>query len=267
MNNLKLFVFLPLISLMLSGCASSLFTLDNSGLVYKDYPLKVLTDSGQKVEFINSDWSLENWKEASSWTRKTGKNFKSNVHVDLDEDGDAELVKTFYSDLELVNKVNNAQIFFDLTPISKNKESTEMDFFLDNFVENNASNTAWLKSDRFTGAAISEKSYATKIIGRETFSFQGHDGVIGIVERADLNQLKLDSEHRSEIMAVMFLRVDDIHLEFTAKQNHPLKYPGIITALLVSKPKYFQEVKADFYSLIKQIEIDGEKLLVPGVKI
>ena len=262
------FYFLASISiLLLAGCASSPLSLKNEGLIHNEYPLKVSTKTGEKVEFVSADWMINNWKYDSvrkAWHRKMGSPFEGKVSIDLDDDGVVEVVKDYYLDLELTNTRNNAKIYVDLMPIPRSKKNLEMDFFLDNFVETNSSNVAWLETTRFSHNEVAEKSYATKIVEQKTFSGNGYDGIVSIVERADLNQLKLDPKHRSDTIAILFLRLDDAHKQIV-RNGKVERYPSVLTVFVVAKPKYFDGVKSDFYSLTKAIRLKGKQLNIPDL--
>lgn len=251
----------------LVGCASSPFSLDRGGLKHDEFPLAVTRNENDKFGFISDEWKIKNWKFDSTrkaWFRKRGDQFQGKISIDLNDDGSAEVVKDYYSDLELVNRRNNAKIFLDLMPIPLNKKHVEMDFFLDNFVETNSSNVAWLETTRFSHNEVAEKSYATKIVDQKTFAGNGYDGIVSIVERADLNQLKLDPKHRSDTIAILFLRLDDAHKQIV-RNGKVERYPSVLTVFVVAKPKYFDSVKSDFYSLTKAIRLKGKQLNIPDL--
>ena len=259
--------------LLISGCASSPFLLDQHGLKHKEYPLLVKTKNYEETGFINSNWMIKNWKYEPGfkvWSRKSGKQFEREISIDLDDDGYKEIVKHYYLDLELVNKKNDAKIYFDLMPIPKNKGTLDIGFFLDSYVERNSSNVSWFESDRFSLGSVSEKSYATHVLDKKTFSGDKYEGIVAVVERADLNQLKLNPDHRSDRILVMFIRSNDIHKETISKGNGKVKtkkYPGIISTVLVTKPKYFDEMKADFYLLTESIVLNSDALTIPDLAL
>ena len=265
-------ILLVTIAIFFSGCAVKNALFDETGLSYKDYDLKIPTENKTTALFINENWRVGNWaldNISKKWKRKTGPEYKGYVFEDLNDDGNEQTIKNFYSDLELVNKKNDARIIVDTRPIPKSKADTNMEVFLSNFAENTSGSVSWLTSHGYTDASVRERTYATKIISSKTFEIKTHDAVVAIIEQADLNQLKLDPNHRSRMIAVLLVRIDDFKKvkEYRGRMSWYEVYPGILVIVLRTKPQYFDKLQNDFYYFVNGIKLNGTSTNVPRLSL
>lgn len=247
-------------ALTLVGCTASLATLNSDGLKYDNNSISVQYTDKVNSRFINDFWQVENWTfstEFKKWNRKNGDKYKGIVKRDLDEDGTSEQVSSYYTELELRHVSNDAQIFVDLTILPKTKRNTHVEVFLSYFAENLSGQISWHREFNHERLLNEGRTYASKIITQRRAKIGGNDAIVATIELANLDQLKLDSSHRSMLVSVAMIKIDKVvdNTNGISKTR-----PAILSVVLQSRPDVHEECYQDYEYFLQQIKIDGASL-------
>jgi hypothetical protein len=250
----------------MAGCMRFV-KLDDKGLNYTNNDLKVAPSAKTPADFVGVDWQIGNWIYDGTykvWQRKYIEKYKREVRLDLNGDGKSEFIKKYNKDFELVHAVTEAKMQIDVAVLPRCKARTAMDVFLANFVETISGGFSWYAKKRYSGNKAKSRVFAVKLIDAQEFKIGDNDAIIASVELADPAQLKLDPNQRTGVITLLLVRVN----KFVFRSEDAFKtgknlYPAMLTVMLYAKPKYYDEMLPDFYTLIDSIKLNGEKLEVP----
>jgi hypothetical protein len=231
----------------------------------------VVPVTNDPADFVNVDWRTENWEYDEIykvWQKKLHEKYRGDVKADLDGDDEPETIKRYHYDLELSHLVTEANIQVDVTVLPQSKQRTRMDVFLANFIDNISGGRSWYEKYRYTGKTKVSRTYASKLIVSREFKIGENDAVLATIELADLNQLELDPDHRSGVITILLVRLNDyVFRPRTAYLFQKQAFPAILTVMLYSRPEHHAELKPDFYALTKAIRLNGKSLDVPALEI
>jgi hypothetical protein len=257
----KVYGFSMLFCIFNMGCNSaSLAIIDTAGLRYENVPISIDFTNQEKQSFINDNWLVENWQHGSGqWERKDGDEYRGVMLRDLDDDGNLEKEKVYFTELELRHQINDSKIYVDLAVLPNSKRNTKIDVFLSNFVEQLSGKTTWYKQSVYGKPENETRTYAAKIIEQQYLDKGNYSGILVTIELANLDQLKLDPNHRSEIVSVLLLRVDDYIGENVGYNDNGSyvfgdKRAAIFTTVLFSRPDDHLTSYKDFLSFIDSIK-------------
>ncbi|MBN2715549.1 MAG: hypothetical protein JXX14_06815 [Deltaproteobacteria bacterium] len=248
------------------GCGAPYATMQKTGLNYRDYRVGVVSISEYKPRFLESNWEVANWLERAAdktWQRKDIPLYKGPVFVDRYGAGDPRKVKNYYSELVLDHDGSLSTLTVDVTSASARERNISMDDIYQTFVDNMAAGEPWYAGKRFEKATVDKQAKIT-MLNSQVIRIMDFDAIIGYVDR---NEFDSDAPNADMRYAIFLLRLTDVGgtNRTESLQGEKEKIPAILSVILESEPEYFNSLVDDFYSLLKQLRINGKEFDVDYV--
>jgi hypothetical protein len=209
-----------------------------------------------------ANYMIENYygdcKEKKFFLR-TGPAYEGKISVDWNNDGTEVRFPAYFYDLKLHHIQNAGEIWVLSREIPPHLANTLVDVFLDNYVENLSGLNVEVSRTPFNYVKITERKNATKIISKQSTKIGKYPGIIATIEIANLNQLRLDPNHRSGMMRVLIAKIDgkiggtdgivDGHMVIM-----PPERAGKVLLVVgyYNTPQFFEQGLPDFDSLLKK---------------
>ncbi|MBN2524747.1 MAG: hypothetical protein JXR76_00035 [Deltaproteobacteria bacterium] len=256
--------------LLAAGCTSSLVTLDSSGLKYTRNNINIDFTNAESSRFIGDNWEVDNWEynnTSHKWKRKGGSKYKGTVEY-LDDDGDVINSEEYYTELTLRHRRNDSQIYVDLTIMQDSKSEIDVDVFLSNFVERLSGKTTWYKFSEYGHHFNDSRTYASKITRQQKIKIGSYDAILATIELANLEQLKLDENSRSEKVSVLLVKIPEFATDKVTSPANPkagieIQYElksAVLAVVLSARPVDHDSVYRDFVAFLEHINFNGVRL-------
>ncbi len=255
----KTVLWIELITL-LAGCSTTVFRRDGFFHLKSDFAIHF--DDPDNVVFINEDWRVENYTHGDdykSFNRKKGRAYYGTVYVDRDDNGTTEPEKVYFSDLELQHRHNNGAIWVTTQDMLEKHELVGLDVLLRNMTESLSGTENMVYIDALGSRTIETQRFATEILEIHRIQFGPYEAAIATISFANLDQLRLNKNHRSRLVRIAIAKIDgtvrkskrDSQGRVISSVDGPGKRLMIVG--YSNSPEYFEESLPDFERFLELI--------------
>lgn len=254
--------FLSLVALFTTSCVTqSMIKISDEGLVNSEAGIIIRYETNTE-HFSGKRWIVKNLTVSRDDPKLHGNlsgRYSVNLWFDLDSDGQSDLnfTKDRY-DLLLENQQYNSKISIQSIPHGPGANNLDLDVLALEMLEGLAYSRAHAYNFSKNTSVIG-RTYATKMISKKKFNFQGRPAIRMTIEIANVDQLKLNSKHRLEKLEIVIVKTGNLlkREEYSYKSGKKEKYnlPIFLYAIHAAVPRYFSKTEEDFADLLKRIEI------------
>jgi hypothetical protein len=236
------------------------------------YPPK----AGQQV--LGGDWRLDNliWDQNAGFVAKAGPEYRFFRETDQDGDGKISVEEQHEEaihDLRFVNARDGGVIWSKAHPLLFKDAAQDLDIALENYAQDLSGEGYYAAGNIFSAEIVKARKYVSFIVERGPIQIGPNLGVVATIELAETEQLRLDPNHRSSRLKVVFTKLAYQNpLDSKAVPGMPKRgikcgsdhcEQGI--ALLVlgyyNEAAHFAEHVGEFDGLVKRVALSPEALL------
>lgn len=238
-------------ALAASACASSSLSgsLRSDGYHHKLLPIQVSSLNDQAQSFVAPDWRLDNFKinERGAWEQKTGPGYSTPMTIDLRGDGElpdrstATDVPAF--DVLLKHSRHGAQLWMRTELLPEPYRERTLESLVAAYAEQ-LSGTAFVGVSVYPVSAGVSRGYAAKVVSAGPTKVGDRDAYEAVIEVANLDQLRLDPQHRSAIMHVVF--VESGYNVYQVDDRGRARGRAVIVLGYRATPASYEESHGDF---------------------
>jgi len=153
-------------------------------------------------KFLPDDWMLDNFAYDSSrgaWLEKTGEQYRAQRR--LDENGDGTISRSERKsenifDLRFINTRDNAVIWVKVHPLEPAYAGRDLDVILENYTSGLEGAGLFEQSTLFGLEVNRARHFTTFTVKKEATTLGPLPAIVGVLEIADVEKLRLDSAHR-----------------------------------------------------------------------
>jgi hypothetical protein len=254
---------------------------ETDGLHYESGPIAVRFAVPEKREFIDAEWSVDNWKylEGSPSTgsdvaeaigrnvckppcfeRKTNRSYLGTLRVDMDNDGHLEKYPTFFTDLELRHAETEGRIWVLMRELPAHRAAVNVDVLVDNYAEN-LSFEEYSRTGPYDAWGDQSRAYAAQVVSRESVMFGPYEAILATIELANVAQLQLDPKSRMGFIRVLIARVPGFSTN-VIPMHKPYMVPRSNVGLLIvgyfASSAYFEKGLFDFDAFLGRFTVEGQ---------
>jgi hypothetical protein len=250
-------------SLAVWGCGSPPGSVAPGGYQSGLYPFQVAAAAAPSdaaaAGLMPQGWKLDNFYGAPVPDRpKQGESYKTQVSFDDDGDGkkDGENEEYLF-ELRFESLSDDGVIWVRNIPVSQDLRQMQLPVLMTSFVESLAGGeyeSVELEANR---RVTVEKRYASMLVASQPCQLAGLECVLGTIELADVDQLKLSPQHRSRKLEVLIART-----RFTYVSAMNGAYPVYLVAGYSNRPAQFDAGAPAFRDLLDRIVINKRHHLV-----
>jgi hypothetical protein len=258
------------------ACASS-SAFEEGGYRQKVFGYGVRYGEPSKKVVLGKEWQLDNFRysyEMQGLAEKTGDDYVAERVQDLNRDGTIGLGERWSEpiyDLKLVSKTNNGVIWTKAHPILPEDSEQSLDVILDGYADSLAGAGLFAQGNLFSIARPSVRNFTTFLGSRVVGKVGDHEALIGTIQIAEVDKLKLDPTHRSGIVKLALLKLRYFTpIDSAARSSYPIVVHGgrpchARVGLLVigyhNTPRYFADGEKDFDDLLARVTFPDAKPL------
>ncbi len=265
------------VSCMSIEVAKSRVSFVESGLVHDNNAYEIKFSKASKLQFINSDWIIDNWYlekgEAKTPQRRIGPKHKGVVYMDLSGNGVLSEEKTYFYDLELKNRKTSGSIWVNSFGLPSRMNKTLLDVFLQNYAESISGSDFWLSRGVIGKRPAQEtKTYATQVVEKRNISFGPYKALIATISIANIDQLRMDPNHRHGTIRIMIMRIRGPYEHKTKSVvqgvtiHRKTKHEnGFLVIGYFNSPAYYETNLQDYYRFLGQFRFNGKRAIDPEV--
>ncbi len=283
----KTYTLVALLALASVGCAvptPGAFT--PAGFQHGDYALQVRAQADGAI--MPESWVLDNYYEetttAPSSTTPTaptaassggadapkltttttlklkdGPEYWASYYIDFDGDGNAdkEWWDAAYA-LRYIHRETNGAIWLRAFPVSTRTGEKSLKALVENYVNGISGagyDVVWVAWDTAV-VSSAERTYASKIASGGAGTLGAQEMYEAIVDVANLDQLRLDPNHRYRRLHIVLARTPFTR-EF-GPTSQTVALPVLALAVHANTPDDFDKTQADFISMLSRIAMNGQ---------
>jgi hypothetical protein len=204
-------------------------------------------------------WKLDNFYGTPLPDRpKDGASYKAQLAFDEDGDGRQDASKEEYLfELRFESLTDEGAIWIRNIPVSRDMRMMRLPVLMTSFVESLAGGeyeSVRLEPNR---SLTLEKRFASTLVSSQPCQLAGLECVLGTIELADVDQLRLSPQHRSRKLQVLIART-----RFTYVSAMDGAYPVYLVAGYSNRPAQFDAGVPAFQDLLNRIVIEKRHRLV-----
>lgn len=245
------------------GCGSLAGSVAPGGYQSGLYPFQVAAAAAPSDEaaagLMPQGWKLDNFYGAPVPDRpKEGQSYKTQLSFDDDGDGkkDGENEEYLF-ELRFESLSDDGVIWVRNIPVSQDMRQMQLPVLMTSFVESLAGGEyESVQLDARRGLTV-EKRYASMLVASQPCELAGLECVLGTIELADVDQLKLSPQHRSRKLQVLIART-----RFTYVSVMNGAHPVYLVAGYSNRPAQFDAGAPAFRDLLDRIVINKRHRLV-----
>jgi hypothetical protein len=226
-------------------------------------------DVGQKI-FITPDWQLDNYyldPKFNTLKPKGGPNYEATREFDADGDGvisDFEKTEEFIYDLRFTHAKDDGIIWVKAHPVAASDARRDLEVELGDYADGMAGTGLYAQGNLFNLEKVKARTYTTFVTSKHPVTVGPLSGIVGEIELADTERLRIDSKYRSGKVKVLLARfVTQPAPRGRATMNRPASSvqssSSMVPALLIvgyynTAAKFDEHVK-DFDLLLGQLSL------------
>ncbi len=181
--------------------------------------------------------------------------------------------KTYFYDLELKNRKTSGSIWVNSFGLPSRMKKTLLDVFLHNYAESISGSNFWLSRGVIGKRPAQEtNTYATQVVEKRNISFGPYKALIATISIANIDQLRMDPNHRHGVIRIMIMRIRGTyeHMTKSSEQgvtvNRKTKYKnGFLVIGYFNSPEYYETNIQDYYKFLGQFRFNGKRAIDPEV--
>jgi hypothetical protein len=198
-------------------------------------------------------WKLDNFRGSPLPDEpKTGDSYKTKYRFDRDNDGDLDL---FFEESAFQLRFKSLQdagvVWLRTIPVSEDLSETQLSTLMSGLVDS-------LAGGEYESVALSakrvltvEKRYAATLVSALPCRLAEHECLVGTIELADVDQLRMTPGHRSQKMELVLSRSPFRYEERRTRTT----FPVYILVGYANQPSDFDKSLPAFRDLLSRIEI------------
>ena len=268
---------LAVLSFALAGCAATSGAIGPQGYEQSVVKYQVGYLDASQQAFLPNDWALDNYafSKHDGWKEKTGEQYRATRALDENGDGDistGEVHKENIFDLRFVNLRDGAVIWLKVHPLAFSDSQRDLEVILDNYADGLAGTGLFEQSTLFGLKTEHTRHYTTFIEKKEGANIGSLGAILGVIEIAEVEKLRLDSTHRDSKAELLFAKVryqqrvewGDVKssrwpVKATQGKNYEIR-TGLLVIGYYDSASRFDSHLADFNGLISRVQIPEEAL-------
>jgi len=164
-------------------------------------------------KFLPDDWMLDNFAYDSArgeWLEKNGEQYRAERRLDENGDGTIsanERKSENIFDLRFVNTRDNAVIWVKVHPLEPAYAGRDLDVILENYASGLEGTGLFEQSTLFGLEVNRERHFTTFMVKKESTTLGPLPAIVGVLEIADVEKLRLDSAHRDSKAELTFAKI------------------------------------------------------------
>jgi hypothetical protein len=240
---------------------------------------------GYSVSYLNAKdkallgpgWQLDNFrysKQVNRLVEKDGVEYMATRIQDADGDGNisvSEQKSEPIYDLKLVSKLSGGVIWTKAHPLPRDQAERALDVMLEGYADSLAGAGLYAQGNLFSVERPAVRNFTTFVVAKTRGKIGSHDALVGTIEIAEVDKLKLDPTHRSSIVKLAILKLRYFEeVRTAASSSYPIVVHGgrschAKVGLLVigyhESPQYFGAGEKEFLDLLARVSFpDAEPL-------
>jgi len=199
-------------ALTLWQCASRVGTVGSAGFEQPTYHFRLGYRDASKKDFLGPDWQLDNYfvdEFSGRWKPKQGPDYVTKREFDEDGDGvisvDEKGKEPIY-DLRYINTRDDGVIWIKAHPVARGDSRRDLDIVLNDYAEGLSGNGLYAQGNLFSSGHAQAHQFATYVVSKDTIQVGPLTGLVGQIEIADVEKVKLDPASRRGKLEIVFLR-------------------------------------------------------------
>jgi hypothetical protein len=236
-----------------SGCSPGRGSLAPEGYHQTLYGYEVRSESGS---VLGSDWLLDSHQDDGR--EKSEGIYKTSYEIDWQDTGRYSPEEQLTYDLRFRHRATNAVVWLTTFPVSTTLAETKLNVQMHDLVDRMAGGRfeiAELKPE----SVVREARFATKIVAEGPATLAGKEAKVATIDIANLDQLKLDVNHRQERVRIVLARTPFKH----HVAAHKRELPVYMIAGYASEPAEFDAQAPALETLLGRIVIQGQQGYAP----
>lgn len=230
-------------------------TFSATGFLHTDYGYTVRPKSGGNATILPREWILDNYYGENN-EPKTGVDYQVKYYVDVNRDGESELVgKLFKYDLLFTHRHHGGIIWLSTEPLDLDMKEKDLAVLLDSDLSELAGihyGSIELQGTRFRTS--SEKEFATKVLEMTPGTVAGMEAIAATVDIVNINQFRFDPNTPRDRMRLVFVRTS-----FQCKtRKRDTTLPVLMIAGYANRDCDFDKGISDFNDFISRIAVGGK---------
>jgi len=195
---------------LLAGCATaSPYFFQRNGYRHPDYAYSVKYRSAAS-DLLGADWLIENFtNDGLGWVPKTGDKYVGSREIDWSDDGEiqsGERRRESFFDLRFSNRRDNGVIWVKAHPLPPKAAGLRLDVVLDNYADGLSGGAVYESLSPYNTVVAKSRRFTTLVTDTAPATLGGHPAIKGTVEIADVDRIKVDSNHRDSKVRVYFAK-------------------------------------------------------------
>lgn len=207
------------------------------------------------------EWKLDNYQvgaDGKPTSPKKGEDAR--VVVDADGDGDYESTGRHPDpDVRYVHLKDDGTISMRTIPVSADLSQKDLKLLLERWVDSLSGEggiSVYDQSGRARLTLTRTKTYSTRVIADGAGTLSGYEAHFGLVEIANVDQLKLDPNHREALIEVVLARTD-----YSWRSSDGALFPVYAFATYRNHPQFFEQHVASFEAFLKDVVLKAPRTL------
>jgi hypothetical protein len=196
----------------LSGCASAGVAFGPTHYEHLGFHYKIAY-AGKAKELLGPDWRLDNLKfnrATNRWESKRGPEYIWTREQDLNADGTIDLGESHEEgvyDLRYQHERDRGVIWTKAHPLLRRNAAKDLDVILENYAEQLSGEGLYSAGTIFSAETVKSRRYVSFIVERTPIQIGPNLGVVGVIELAEVERLRLDPNHRSARLKIVFSKL------------------------------------------------------------
>lgn len=202
-----------------------------------------------------AEWTLDNYQVGPDGVPSSLKHGETaKVQIDANDDGRYESTGSYPStDLRYVNLKDDGAIAVRTIPVSADLREKDLELLLRRWVDSMSGQdamTLYIQSQqlRLGGA----QTHSSRIVSHAPGKLSGYEAHYARVEVANIEQMKLDPNHREALIDVVLARTD-----YVWSAAGGALFPVYFFATYRDHPDFFDRHAATFEAFLKQLSLAG----------
>ncbi len=202
-------LYLIIAGALLGGCVKKA-TIGATGFDQPNFQYRLAYQDPAHALFFGPDWQLDNYfVELGQLKPKRGPEYVAIREFDENGDGivsDRERHEEYIYDLRFVNVHDNGVIWIKAHPLPPQAVQKDLDVLLSDYADGLSGTGLYAQSNLFSVEHVRARQFTSFIASKEPVVVGKNTGLLGIIELAESERLRLDPQHRSSKIMIALTR-------------------------------------------------------------